>query len=105
MAVLEAMAAGCAVIASTIPHSNIRLLAQGRGIAIEPNSADAVATALTCLCRDLELCYQMGERARDYIATWHTAQILKRSLWRATFFAPTIENFVSVTETSVESPL
>ncbi|HEU5382738.1 MAG TPA: D-glucuronyl C5-epimerase family protein [Ktedonobacteraceae bacterium] len=105
MAVLEAMAAGCAVIASTIPHSNIRLLAQGRGIAIEPNSADAVATALTCLCRDLELCHQMGERARDYIATWHTAQILKRSLWRATFFAPTIENFVSVTETSAESPL
>jgi glycosyltransferase involved in cell wall biosynthesis len=90
MAVLEAMAAGCAVVASVIPKSNARLLASGRGIAIEPNSVDAVAAALTRLCNDLTLSRQMGELARDYIATHHTAQMLKRTLWRASFFAPEI---------------
>lgn len=91
MAVLEAMATACAVVASTIPRSNASLLAEGRGIAIEPGNSGAVAAALSHLCNDLELCAQMGKRARNYIATYHTAQMLRRNLWRASFFAPEIE--------------
>lgn len=90
MAVLEAMAAGCAVVASVVPQSNARLLAEGRGIAIVPGDAAAIGTALTRLCSDLALCRQMGQMAREYVATYHTAQMLKRSLLRASFFAPSI---------------
>lgn len=52
MAVLEAMAASCAVVASTSPRSNARLLADGRGIAIMPANAHEIGTALTRLCKD-----------------------------------------------------
>jgi glycosyltransferase involved in cell wall biosynthesis len=90
MAVLEAMAAGCAVVASVVPQSNARLLAEGRGIAIAPGDATAIGTALTHLCSDLALCRQMGQMAREYVATYHTAQMLKRNLLRASFFAPSI---------------
>lgn len=88
MAVLEAMAAGCAVVASTVPRSNERLLAQGRGIVIEPNNAAAVASALAYLCNEPGQRRQMGDLARDYIAAYHTEQMLRRNLQRATFFAP-----------------
>jgi glycosyltransferase involved in cell wall biosynthesis len=90
MAVLEAMAAGCAVVASTVPRSNARLLAEGRGIAIAPGDAEALADALTRLCREPEQCRRMGDLARDYVATYHTAAMLKRDLSRATFFVPSI---------------
>lgn len=90
MAVLEAMAAGCAVVASIVPQSNARLLADGRGIPIASGDAGAIGTALTCLCDDLALCRQMGQLAREYVATYHTAQVLKRSLLRASFFAPSL---------------
>jgi len=90
MAVLEAMAAGCAVIASVVPQSNARLLAEGRGIALVPGNATEIATALARLCSDLVLCRQMGQKAREYVANYHTAVMLKRSLLRASFFAPRI---------------
>jgi glycosyltransferase involved in cell wall biosynthesis len=88
VAVLEAMAAGCAVIASSVPRSHIQLLARGRGLAIEPHSPHAVAHALGQLCTQAHERQQMGERARAYIAAHHSEQGLRRALWRATFFAP-----------------
>lgn len=91
MAVLEAMAAGCAVVATVSPQSNARLLAQGRGIAIAPGSAAEIGSALVRLCRDPSLCYQMGQMAREYISNYHTPLMLKRSLLRASFFAPQIK--------------
>lgn len=90
MAVLEAMAAGCAVVASSVPRSNVRLLAEGRGIALAPGDTDALADALVRLCREPEQCQRMGDLARDYVATYHTAAMLRRNLWRATFFVPCI---------------
>ena len=90
MAVLEAMAAGCAVIASTTPQSNARLLAEGRGIAIRPNDASEIGNALVRLCSNLELCSQMGDMAREYVATYHNTHMLQRTLLRASFFAPKI---------------
>jgi glycosyltransferase involved in cell wall biosynthesis len=90
MAVLEAMAAGCAVIASVAPQSNARLLAEGRGIAIQPGNATEIGTALARLCSDPALCHQMGQVAREYVTTHHSALMLKRTLLRASFFAPSV---------------
>ncbi len=90
MAVLEAMATGCAVVASTSPQSNAKLLADGRGIAVVPGDALSVATALARLCADRELCYQMGQLAREYVTHYHNAEMLRRSLLRATFFSPVL---------------
>jgi glycosyltransferase involved in cell wall biosynthesis len=84
MAVLEAMASGCAVIASTQPMSNAVLLAEGRGIAIPSGDVAKTAEALVQLLSDLGLCHQMGRLARMYIATHHSATAFRRTLLRAT---------------------
>ncbi len=90
MAVLEAMAAGCAVVASTSPQSNAKLLADGRGIAVTPGDTLSVAMALVRLCADRECCYQMGQRAREYVKCYHSAEMLRRRLLRATYFSPVL---------------
>lgn len=90
MAVLEAMAAGCAVVASTSPQSNAKLLAEGRGISVIPGDAAAIAAALVPLCSDMELCHQIGRLAREYVIHHHSAEMLRRSLLRATYFSPAL---------------
>lgn len=90
VAVLEAMAAGCAVIATTAPTSNAKLLAEGRGMAIVPSDAVAIGTALTRLCHDPGLCHQMGQRARKYVMSNHNTHMLRRSLLRTSFFQPLV---------------
>lgn len=87
MAVLEAMAAGCAVIATTRPLSNAKLLAEGRGIAIAADDVEQIGEALVRLVKDPELCRQMGYLAREYVATQHNSRMLKRTLMRATFWS------------------
>jgi len=87
MAVLEAMAAGCAVIATTRPLSNAKLLAQGRGIAIPAEDVEQICEALVWLVNNPELCRQMGHLARNYVATQHNATMLKRALMRTTFWS------------------
>lgn len=86
MAVLEAMAAGCAVVASVEPQSNARLLAEGRGIPIPVGDVGAIHDALTRLVNDRTLCWRMGTLAREYVATYHSALALKRCLQRATYW-------------------
>ena len=88
IAVLEAMAAGCAVVATRSPQSNARLLADGRGIAIMSGSATEISIALTDLCKDLDLCQHMGQKAREYVAKYHSAEMFRRSLLRASYFSP-----------------
>jgi glycosyltransferase involved in cell wall biosynthesis len=88
VAVLEAMSAGCAVVATTQPESLAEQLAEGRGIAIPPHDVNAMAQALARLIDDPSLCEQMGRAARDMIVTKHSARALRRSILRATFFAP-----------------
>ena len=87
MAVLEAMASGCTVIASRRPESNALLLADGRGIAVPPNDLAQTAEALVRLVNDLELCHQMGRAARDYIATQHSPMQSRRNLQRLTYWS------------------
>jgi glycosyltransferase involved in cell wall biosynthesis len=87
MAVLEAMAAGCAVIASTRPPSNALLLAEGRGIAVRPADIEETASALVRLLANPALCHQMGQAARAYIADRHSPEAFRRVLLRASGWA------------------
>jgi glycosyltransferase involved in cell wall biosynthesis len=87
MAVLEAMASGCAVIASKQPESNALLLGGGRGIAVPPNSVAQTSEALVRLVNGLELCRQMGQAARNYIATVHGPVQFRRNLQRASYWS------------------
>jgi glycosyltransferase involved in cell wall biosynthesis len=89
MAVLEAMAGGCAVVATTEPSSNEHLLAEGRGIAITPaGRPDLVRDALFALLKDLPRRHRMGQLAQEYVHAHHSAEALRRSLLRATGWAP-----------------
>jgi phosphatidylinositol alpha-mannosyltransferase len=91
MTVLEAMSSGCAIVASTEPTSNTRLLADGRGIIVPSNDAAAMATALVELCSNPQQRARMGHLARLYILTHHTSDLLKRTLLRSTRFTPTLQ--------------
>ena len=88
MAVLEAMASGCAVIASTRPLSNAYLLADGRGIAVTAEDVEQTSQALVLLLNDLELCHQMGSLARNFVAIHHSPTVFKRVLMRMTYWSP-----------------
>lgn len=83
MAVLEAMAAGCAVIASTSPQSNATLLAEERGIAVTPGSSSEIADAILHLCNNPGLIATMGQAARAYVAHHHSAAALQQALLKA----------------------
>jgi glycosyltransferase involved in cell wall biosynthesis len=87
MAVLEAMASGCAVIASTEPISNAHLLSEGRGIALHSNEPEQFAKALVQLVNDPELRTKMGLLARSYIAEQHSATMFRRALLRTTYWS------------------
>lgn len=87
MAVLEAMASGCAVVASTEPKSNAHLLSEGRGIAVPPGDVAKTSAALIRLVNDLELCRQMGRLARNYIAVQHSGAMFRRTLMRVTYWS------------------
>jgi glycosyltransferase involved in cell wall biosynthesis len=87
MAILEAMASGCAIVASTEPISNAHLLAEGRGIAVPADDVKQTSEALIRLVNDLELCRQMGRLARNYVAVHHTGTMFRRTLMRTTFWS------------------
>lgn len=87
MAVLEAMASGCAVIASKQPMSNAHLLAQERGIAVDAGNAEKTAVALEKLINSAELRYNMGRSARNYIEKQHSPEKFRRDLQRATYWS------------------
>src|SRR5258708_16520371 len=100
MAVVGAMAAGCAVIASTRPLSNAKLLAEGRGIAIPAEDVEQISKALVLLITDPELCRQMGLLARNYVATQHNATMLRRALMSATYWSA-LHEFLDKSESDV----
>ena len=84
LAILEAMASGCAVIASSEPLANEYMLAEGRGIIVSLGNTEQTAKALVRLVEDQELRRQMGELARNYVALHHSASVFRRSLMRVT---------------------
>lgn len=84
MALLEAMASSCAVIATPLPLANVSLLADERGVIVPAGDGEQTALALATLIGDRERCQRMGKLARDYVEIWHSAAAFKRTLLRAT---------------------
>jgi len=82
MAVLEAMASGCAVIASTTHVVNVRMLADGRGIGVPVGDAGETYHALLHLLSNPALRRESGERARAYVTEQHSPRMLKRAVMR-----------------------
>ncbi len=87
MSVLEAMASGCAIVASTEPLSNALLLANGRGIVVSPGNIAQTSQALVRLTTNLSLCEEMGIMARNYVSVHNNPAVLRRTLLRVTHWA------------------
>ena len=105
VAVLEAMAAGCAVIATASPISNVRLLADGRGVALDmPADAALMAEPLAALIANEESRKRMGAAARRYVEERHSAEALRQALWRAVGWAPALEQFVEQAPAQAAKP-
>ena len=79
-AVLEAMAAGLAVVASTEPAVHGPMLAEGRGIAVPPADVGALRAALDQLLAAPRLRAECGRRARAYVEEHHAPSVLDAEL-------------------------
>lgn len=78
-AVLEAMAAGLAVIATTEPAVHAEMLADGRGRAVPPGDMEALAAAIAEFGSP-ERRAEAGLGARGYVERWHAPEVLDREL-------------------------
>lgn len=87
LAILEAMASGCAVISSSVPLANVRMLAEERGIVVPVGDIERTCLALIRLLSNPALCRQMGDLAREYIAMHHSPAAFRRTLRRATYWS------------------
>jgi len=87
LAILEAMASGCPVIASAEPLANAHMLADGRGIVVPVGDAEQFSRALIQLLDNPELRHHMGSLARGYVATQHSGIMLRRALMRVTYWS------------------
>ncbi|HET8845963.1 MAG TPA: glycosyltransferase [Ktedonobacteraceae bacterium] len=83
-AILEAMASGCAIIASTEPVGNKELLAQGRGIAVPVGDSEQTANALLRLLTSPDQVQQMGKLARAYVESECSPARFQRTIFRVT---------------------
>lgn len=98
MAILEAMGAGCATVATiTSPHI-AEYLAEDRGIAVAVEDVDALAAGLTALIADDARRHAVGQQARDYVMQHHTATAVRRYLLRATYWVPSIATLDTPTQ-------
>ena len=79
-AVLEAMAAGLGVVATTQPAVHAEMLAEGRGLVVAPDDVAALAAAIRRMAGSAELRAQAGRGAREYVERWHAPGVLDREL-------------------------
>lgn len=88
MAVLEAMSAGCATVATfTSPHI-AEYLADERGIGVAVEDVDALASGLAKLVADGPRRAEMGRRAHEYVVEHHSASAVRPCLLRVTRWEP-----------------
>lgn len=73
LALVEAMAAGCAVVASNVVGVK-EILALGIGVAVEPNNPEALARALAELLNNPAQAASIGQEARAYVLEHFTQE-------------------------------
>ena len=88
MAVMEAMAAGCAVVASTAPASNAWLLAEGRGAPVPPGDGAALERAVARFLMDPGLRRSAALRARDFVSDRCSTAAVKAAVLDGLGMAP-----------------
>jgi glycosyltransferase involved in cell wall biosynthesis len=71
-AVLEAMATGLPIVATTAPAVHRKMLADGRGVAIEPGDRDAMRAGILGLLQDPDEASVAGAAARQYVSAHHS---------------------------------
>jgi GalNAc-alpha-(1->4)-GalNAc-alpha-(1->3)-diNAcBac-PP-undecaprenol alpha-1,4-N-acetyl-D-galactosaminyltransferase len=80
-ALVEAMACGCACIATRCPGATREILDDGAyGVLVPPQDAPALAAALDDLTSDADLCSTLGAAARSRSADYLPATIYRRWL-------------------------
>jgi glycosyltransferase involved in cell wall biosynthesis len=89
-AVLEAMASGLPVVATTAPEVHAAMLAGGRGFAVEPGNRDALRAGIARYLGDRSAAAAAGAAAREYVVAHHApgqvdqaVTALVERLWRA----------------------
>jgi glycosyltransferase involved in cell wall biosynthesis len=70
-AVLEAMASGLPVVATAAPAVHRRMLADGRGSAVDPGDRDAIRAAIEAYLREPAAGRAAGAAARRYVVEHH----------------------------------
>lgn len=89
MAVLEAMATGCAAVATESTRHIAEYLADGGGIAVPVRDITGLTQGLVALVSDDRRRESARTRARNYVVQHHTAEAVRRVLLRATGYTPT----------------
>jgi len=65
LACLEAMASGCAVVATNIDGLRSLIEDAGNGLLVEPADSEAIADAVTTILADPSLAKKLGQKARE----------------------------------------
>jgi glycosyltransferase involved in cell wall biosynthesis len=80
VALIEAMAAGCPVVATAVGGTSDLLGAGARGLLIPAADPDALARAIERTLDDREETARRAQAARDYVLTHHSAERLLRDI-------------------------
>lgn len=95
---LEGMAAGCAIIASTESLANAYVLSEGRGIVVPAGDVEQTCTALECLLQDADLRNRLCKAAREYVALHHGTEALRTLLQQTSYWSDIGKTFAIQTE-------
>ncbi len=87
LAIMEAMASGCATIATNEPLANVRLLSEGRGMLVPIGDVEKTAAALAALLCDDTLRLQMGGLAREHIRSNYSPAMFRRVFIRSGYWS------------------
>ncbi len=96
--IFEAMAMGRPIILGVSGESKKIVEEAGAGIAIPPEDAAALASAVETLSQDLETCERYGREGREYVFRCHDRKKLARRYWRL------LENVVGVQRSTSAEP-
>lgn len=81
IAVLEAMAAGLPVVATSVGDVSY-LINDQTGILVQPQATDQLAEALIRLCKDSQLRAELGRNAHEYVRQHHSSDIWVKQLFQ-----------------------